>query len=127
MSEANRRLYDKLGMCLDCSGYGYRYTFTDPYKICKRCSGMGLVVKETPQKEEVAMPEIEQRRGKFWAVWDAENGYYDLVDSRFKPVDTEEDAHTAVEELAQRSGKRVYLLEAVWACKAATSVEWERL
>lgn len=77
------------------------------------------------------MPEIEQS-GKFWAVWDAEDGFYDLfydlVDSKFKPVDTEEDAHKALEKLALLHPERkLYLLEAVWACKAATSVEWERL
>ena len=102
-----------------------------------RCPNCHQIFEEGPRiypedlvdlpKEEVAMPEIEQRRGKFWAVWDAEDGFYDLVDSKFKPVDTEEDAHTAVEELAQRSGKRVYLLEAVEVCEAVTSMEWEPL
>ena len=73
------------------------------------------------------MPEIEQS-GKFWAVWDAEDGFYDLVDSKFKPVDTEDAVHKAMEKLALLHPERkLYLLAAVWSCEAATSVEWEAL
>ena len=108
MGEKEQQRYiATVDICPDCCGYGI-----GPIPgLCKRCSGMGLVAKAMPQKEEVAMPEIEQRRGKFWAVWDAENGYYDLVDSRFKPVDTKDAAHKAMEKLALLHPERkLYLL-----------------
>ena len=76
---------------------------------------MGLVVKETPQKEEVAM--LEQNPSKYWVGWE----YIAL---------TKEDALIAIEKEAQRyPGKRVYLLAAIGSCVAASSgeVEWERL
>ena len=96
-----------------------------------RCPNCHQIFEEGPriypedlinlQKEEVAMPEIEQRRGKFWVVWIEEASYFTLI------VDSKEPAYKEAEKLARLNpGKLVYLLEAVEYCQA-TSIEWERL